>query len=200
MPCDLCNIPHVDGRMNCRNHYCILKGLSSIRLVLSTIHEDDLPPTLVGKICLRSLLVNLVHMANLDTDPIVPALSGIADFGDVLNAHGLVALLLDLLDGTNAVESPVDLLESGTPGLDEEEVDGDELNEKPTLEKKVEFPTALFDANRDDELRYGQADIGGDALDEQPVCADLETENLERVGYVQGDPNSIDQQRSMIVE
>jgi hypothetical protein len=132
-------------------------------------------------------------MSDLAINPIIPAFSGMADFGNVPNAQGVIGLLFDLLDGIDTVKGLVDFLQGGTPGLNEEEVDGDELNEQPAFEKEVELPAASGDADRNDVLRQRQADVGGQALHEQAICADLEAENLERVGDVEGDPNSTDQ-------
>lgn len=133
-------------------------------------------------------------MSDTDTDPIIVfPFSEIADFGNVFDAHGRVRLLFDLFDGLGTIEGLVDFLEGGTPGLNEEEVDGDELDEQPAFEKEVKLPASGGDADRNDVLRDGQADIGGEALHEQAVCADFETENLERVGDIEGDPNSTGQ-------
>lgn len=124
-----------------------------------------------------------------DTDTIVGALPvGIADFSNVGDADGLVGLGLDLLDGLGAVEGAVDFLEGGAAGLDEEEVDGDELDHQPAFEEEVELPAAGRDTDRDDILRQRQADVGRKTLHEQAVGADLEAENLEWVGYIEGDP------------
>lgn len=94
-------------------------------------------------------------MSDLDIDPIVHSFAEAAQFGNVPNAHGLVGLLFDLLDSIDTVEGPVDFLEGGTPGLNEEEVDGDELDDQPSFEKEVELPATGGDADRNDVLRYG---------------------------------------------
>lgn len=134
--------------------------------------------------------MNLIHVSDLNTNPILCAFvaGGGADFGNVLDTHCLVGLLLDFVDGRGAVEGPVDFLEGGTAGLDEEEVDGDELDDQPALEKEVELPASRGDANRNHKLRDGQADVGGKPLYEQAVGADLEGQDFERVGDVEGDP------------
>ena len=123
-------------------------------------------------------------------DSIVPALAAIADFADVRNAYGLGGLLFNLLDGIGAVEGLVDLLEGGTARLNEEEVDHDELNDDPAFEEEVELPAAGGDAQRNGILRQEQADVCGEALQEQTVGAEFEAENLERVGHVERDPGS----------
>ena len=133
-------------------------------------------------------------MSDLDTDAVVlRALPETADLGDVVDAQGLVGLDLDLLDRVGAVEGLVDFLQGGAAGLNEEEVNGDELDDQPALEEEVELPAAGGDADRDHVLGDCQADVGGDALHEQAIGANLEAEDLERVGNVERDPGGIGQ-------
>lgn len=108
-----------------------------------------------GMNCLISFLANLINMSHLDTNPIVPAFSEISNLSNVINANGLIGLLFDLLNGVSTVKGSVDFLQGGTAGLDEEEVDGDQLDDQPALEKEVELPAACVDAYWNDELRYG---------------------------------------------
>lgn len=72
----------------------------------------------------------------------------------------------DLLDGIGTVESPIDFLEGGPTSLNEKEINGDELNDQPTFKEEVKLPATGVDADRNDILRQGQADIGGKALHE----------------------------------
>ena len=137
---------------------------------------------------LRSLLVNLIHVRDFDAN-IISTFSVIAHIlGNVIDAQLLVCPLFDFLNGLGTVESAIDFFEGGAPGLNEEEIDSDELDDQPAFEEEIELPAASGNAERDGVLRQEQADVCGEALHEQAIGADLEAENLEWVGNVEGDP------------
>ena len=107
---------------------------------------------------------------------------------DILDTIHCRSLLLDLFDGVSTIECLVNLLEGSAASLDEEEVDDDELDDEPAFEEEVELPATSVDTDRDEVLREEEADVSGDVLHKQAVGTNLETENLEGVGDVEGNP------------
>ena len=142
-----------------------------------------------GKICSGALLANLIHVNDLrDAHIIVTTFSRITNFTNVGDTDGFVSFRLDFLDGIGAVEGAVDFLEGGTAGFDKEEVYSNQLDEQPSFEEEVELPATGCYADRDNILRESQADVSRQALHKQTVGSDLEAENLQRVGHIEGDP------------
>ncbi len=120
-----------------------------------------------------------------DTLPTLATLVGYTAFADVVYTFHRDGFLLDLLDGIGTVKCLVDFFERSPTRLDEEEVDGDELDDQPALEEEVELPAAGSDTDGNDILRDEQADISADALQKQTICTNLEAKNLQRVSNVE---------------
>ena len=110
---------------------------------------------------------------------------------NILHTLNISSLLLQFLHSSSAIESPVNLLECGTPCLDEQEVYSNQLDEQPTLEEEVELPASGVDANGDDVLRYSETGVRRQVLQQQTVGANLEAENLKWVRHVEGNPGEV---------
>ena len=108
---------------------------------------------------------------------------------DVGNTVCLDSLGLELLDSVRAIKRLANFFECGTAGFDEEEVNGNELDDEQAFEQEVELPTAGFDSGGDGVLVDEQGNGSGKALQEQAVGTNLVAQNLEWVGYVEGDPS-----------
>ena len=98
---------------------------------------------------------------------------------------------LDLFNRIRTIEGLGNLLESSSASLKEEEVHDDDLDEEPALEEEVELPAAGFDAEWDCVLGEEETEVGADVLEQEAVGADLEGEDFEWVGDVEGDPVNV---------
>jgi hypothetical protein len=97
--------------------------------------------------------MDLIHVRDLTiTNTVGATLPPITNLRDIGDAHGLVRLGLEVIHDVGTIEGLADFFERGATGLDEEEIDGDELNDQPAFEEEVEFPAAGGDAERDGVL------------------------------------------------
>lgn len=96
-------------------------------------------------------LIYVFHF--IGTRAILTALPAITNLSDIRNTHNFTCLSLELIHRVGAIESLTDLFKSGTSGLDEEEVDSDELDDQPALKEEIELPAASVNSKWDGVLR-----------------------------------------------